>query len=97
MNSSVVRIESPLALSVSVTEDTLSVDLNDGRTIAVPLQWYPRLAHATESERARWRLTGNGQGIHWHDLDEDISIKALLAGQPSSESQSSLQRWLSRR
>lgn len=97
MSISAVQIDPPLAISVSVTDDSLCVDLNDGRTIAVPLQWFPRLVHATESERSRWRLIGTGQGIHWQDLDEDISIEALLMGKPSSESQASLQRWLSGR
>lgn len=80
-----------------VTDDALMADLSDGRTISVPLAWYPRLAHATPAERLNWRLIGVGQGIHWPDLDEDISIEGLLAGRPSGESQESLKRWLEAR
>src|SRR5687768_7310367 len=83
-----------LATSVTVTEDTLSVELSDGRTIAAPLAWYPRLWYATNEERSAWRLIGAGQGIHWPNVDEDISVANLLAGQPSTESQSSLDKWL---
>ena len=85
------------AVDVVITEDTLTVELNDGRTISVPLEWFPRLVHATEAERKNWRLIGRGQGIHWIDLDEDISVEGLLAGQPSAESQSSLKKWLQER
>jgi hypothetical protein len=87
----------PLALGVHVNEDTLSVDLSDGRSIAVPLAWYPRLAHANPAERGNWRLIANGDGIHWPDLDEDISVASLLVGKPSGESRDSLQRWLAAR
>jgi len=80
--------------SVFVTEDTLSVDLSDGRTISVPLAWYPRLLHGSVDERNDWRLIGDGQGIHWSSLDEDISIKNLILGQASGESQRSFQKWL---
>ena len=73
------------------------MELADGRTIAAPLAWYPRLAHATAEERASWRLIGGGQGIHWPSLDEDISVANLLAGQPSAESQSSFKKWLASR
>lgn len=88
---------SALAQGVTLTEDTLVVDLVDGRTVSVPLAWYPRLAHGTPTERANWRLIGRGEGIHWPDLDEDISIAGLLAGRPSGETQTSLQRWLESR
>ena len=77
-----------------VTEDSLIVDLVDGRTISVPLAWYPRLFHGTPEERQNWRLIGHGEGIHWPELDEDISVENLLAGKPSGESQRSLKRWL---
>jgi hypothetical protein len=87
----------PYAVSVSVSDDTLSVDLADGRTIAAPIAWYPRLAQATVAERGNCRLMGGGEGIHWPDLDEDISVAGLLAGRRSGESQSSLKRWLSSR
>ena len=86
-----------LAMSVEVSEDTLSVDLSDGRTIAVPLAWYPRLSQATAEERKSWRLIAGGQGIHWPALDEDVSVANLLAGQPSAESQGSFKKWLASR
>ncbi|HYW11177.1 MAG TPA: DUF2442 domain-containing protein [Longimicrobium sp.] len=85
------------ATRVDVTDAALSVELIDGRTVSVPLVWYPRLAHATPAERARWRLIGRGEGIHWPDLDEDISIANLLAGKRSGESQRSFKRWLEQR
>ena len=85
------------ARSVTTTDDTLTVDLADGRTIAVPLDWYPRLVHGTAKERQHWELIGDGLGIHWPNLDEDISVENLLRGQPSGESQESLKRWLDTR
>lgn len=97
MISSVSEIRTARARAASVTEDTLSVDLTDGRTIAVPTAWYPRLAHATPDERSRWRLIGQGEGVHWPDLDEDISVDSLLYGRASGESQTSLKRWLESR
>ena len=87
----------PDAVDVDVSDDALTVELSDGRTIAVPLDWYPRLRYATEEERKNWRLIGRGQGIHWEDIDEDISVEGLLAGKPSAESQSSLRKWLQKR
>ena len=87
----------PRAVAVFVDDDTLSVDLSDGRSIATPLAWHPRLAYATLAERSKWRLIGGGEGIRWPDLDEDISVKSLLGGEPSGESQVSLQRWLTAR
>jgi hypothetical protein len=92
-----VEIKVPNAENVKVTADTLSVDLSDGRTISVPLEWFPRLVHATPEERNNWRLIGSGQGIHWEAIDEDISIEGLLAGKPSGESQASFKKWLSQR
>jgi hypothetical protein len=86
-----------LIQDVSTYDDTLTVDLSDGRSIAAPLAWYPRLWHGTPDESSRWRLTGNGQGIHWPELDEDISLEGLILGRPSNESQKSLNRWLSAR
>ena len=80
-----------------MTDDTLSVDLGDGRTISVPLAWFPRLVHATAKERNNWRLIGGGEGIHWENLDEDISIEGLLAGHASGESQASFKKWLENR
>jgi hypothetical protein len=82
--------------AVVISDDSLTVDLVDGRTISVPLPWYPRLLHGTSEERNNWRLIGDGEGIHWPDLDEDISVENLLAGKLSGESQSSFQRWLDR-
>jgi len=97
MSISAVEIDVPDARHVAVTDDTLTVELSDGRTISVPLAWYPRLAHADETERNNWRLIGRGQGIHWNDLDEDISVEGLLAGKPSGESQRSFKKWLEER
>jgi hypothetical protein len=88
---------STLAHNVSVTADALTVDLADGRTISVPLAWYPRLLHGSPEEHKHWRLLGGGEGIHWDELDEDISVEDLLAGRPSRESQRSLKRWLEER
>jgi len=85
------------ATNVFVTDDTLTVDLGDGRTICVPLVWYPRLAHGTAEERATWRLIGRGEGIHWPQLDEDISVEGLIAGRSSGESHASLARWIETR
>lgn len=82
------------AVAVTVNDDDLTVDLADGRTIIAPLAWYPRLWHGTRKERNKWELIGDGEGIHWPDLDEDISVRGLLAGQPSGESQQSFKRWL---
>ena len=97
MRTSTVEAEVPTAESIAVTEDTLSVDLSDGRSISVPLAWFPRLAHGTVKERKNWRIIGKGYGIHWEDLDEDISVENLLLGQPSGESQASFQAWLTSR
>jgi len=84
-------------LTVEVTDDTLSVDLEDGRTISVPLGWCPRLSHGTDSERNNFEISGAGYGVHWPDLDEDIGVQGLLLGKRSSESPSSFERWLERR
>ena len=79
---------------MTLTEDSLVIDLMDGRTVSAPLTWYPRLLHGTPEERANWRLIGSGEGVHWPDLDEDLSIDGLVSGRPSGESQASLKRWL---
>ena len=97
MNISGVEIKIPRVESVRVTENTLSVDLSDGRTISVPLAWFPRLMCATPGERNKWRLIGRGYGIHWEDIDEDISVEGLLAGKPSGESHVSFKKWLNQR
>ncbi|MBC7931857.1 MAG: DUF2442 domain-containing protein [Rubrivivax sp.] len=85
------------AQNVSITDDTLAIDLSDGRTISVPLAWFPRLLHGTPEERNNWRFIGDKEGIHWPALDEDISVENLLAGKPSGESQNSFKRWLEKR
>ncbi len=68
---------------LEITEDTLSVQLMDGRTIGVPLVWYPRLLNATEAQRNNWQIAGGGYGIHWPDVDEDLSTEGLLRGAPA--------------
>lgn len=97
MTISAVEMQVPNAERVTLTEDTLTVDLSDGRTISVPLAWFPRLLQATPEERGHWRLIGKGQGIHWEDIDDDISVEGLLAGRPSGESQASFKKWLDQR
>jgi len=92
-----IEIEFPRAEDVRVTSDSLIVDLSDGRTILVPVEWFPRLLNATPEERSNWRLIGKGRGIHWEDMDEDISVEGLLAGRPSGESQRSFKKWISQR
>jgi hypothetical protein len=97
MTSSAID-ETPVPVQdVRLTSKRLEVILRDGRTLSVPLNWYPRLAHGSSRERQRWRLIGGGIGIHWPDLDEDISISGLLAGLPSGESPKSLKQWLASR
>ena len=97
MNISVIEKEVPRAENIRITEDTLSANLSDGRTILVPLEWFPRLVHATPEERNNWKLIGRGHGIHWKDLDEDISVEELLTGNPSGESHESFKKWLGQR
>ncbi len=97
MSSSTVDSQAGTAAGVDVNDDVLSVELTDGRTITVPLAWYPRLSHGTSAERKHWRLIGNGRGIHWPDLDEDVSVENLLTGKPSGESQASFKKWLGQR
>lgn len=84
-------------VNVLVTDDTLSVDLEDGRTVSVPIGWYPRLAHGTPTERTNFQISGAGYGIHWPDLDEDLGVEGLLFGKRSTESPASFERWLRRR
>ncbi len=97
MSSLVSKVRVARVEKVRVTHEELIVDLVDGRTVTVPVQWYPRLANGTPAERRHWRLIGRGEGIHWPDLDEDIGVEDLLAGRPSGESRTSLQRWLKSR
>lgn len=96
---SILEIDSlgAAASSVRVDDLELSVDLADGRTIVVPIAWFPRLAHGSEAERAKWRIIGGGHGIHWPDLDEDVSVESLLTGRRSRESDNSLRKWLENR
>jgi hypothetical protein len=97
MTISATEIRLARANRVIVSADTLTVDLADGRTISAPLAWYPRLLNGSVAERRNWRLIGDGEGIHWPDLDEDISIENLILGQPSGESQRSFKEWLETR
>ena len=84
-------------MHIAITDEILSVDLEDGRTIAVPIGWYPRLAYGTPAERANFQFSGGGYGIHWPDLDEDLGVEGLLLGKKSVESLASFQKWLERR
>jgi hypothetical protein len=93
MTSSAAEIALPRAVAVKASDASLSFALSDGRTITVPLSWYPRLAEATQTEHDNWRLIGSGEGVHWPDVDEDISIDAVVTGRPSAEGTASLQRW----
>ena len=92
MTSSAVEITLPLAVAVEAGESSMTFVVSDGRTISIPLSWYPRLAEATLAERSHWRLIGGGEGLHWPDLDEDISVDAIVKGKRSGETPSSLQR-----
>ncbi len=96
MSTLVLEID-PLAATVAVTDDDLTLDLTDGRRIVVPLAWYPRLLNATQPERQNWRLLGDGYAIEWPDLDEHIGVEGLLAGRHSGESRRSLEQWLASR
>jgi hypothetical protein len=96
MSTLVLEVE-PIAVEVDVTDDELVVGLSDGRCLTVPLAWYPRLFHASDSERRNWQLLGNGYAIEWPDLDEHIGIEGLLAGRHGGESSQSLKRWLASR
>jgi hypothetical protein len=97
MTSSSVDNRVVTAVNVAINSRFLTVQLSDGRSIAAPLVWFPRLKHGSKEERDTWKLIGQGRGIHWPKLDEDISVENLLAGQSSSESQASLKRWLDAR
>jgi hypothetical protein len=97
MNTVVLELQNLAIEDVTVSEDTLTVELSDGRSLRVPLAWYPRLYHGTPNERNNWRFIGQGVGIHWPALDEDLSVDGLLLGKKSTESQASLARWLEKR
>lgn len=94
MSSSTIEIQMTDAAEVHMTDERLVVELQDGRSISVPLSWYPRLLHGTPEERDNYQLIGAGSGIHWPQLDEDLSVEDLLAGRRSQESQTSLRKWL---
>lgn len=97
MSTSAPEALAPTATSVAVDDDEIVIELSDGRSVSVPLAWYPRLLHATKREREDFRLTGSGRGIHWPQIDEDISVESVLGGRPSMESPGSLKRWLQAR
>ena len=97
MSSLVAEQREPRARSVTVSEESLTVDLADGHTIIVPLVWYPRLWHGKPAERNHFEIFGDGTYIHWPDLDEDLTVSGLMAGLPSRENPKSLKRWLKQR
>ena len=97
MNSLAVDVQEARAQRVSVNEDSLTVDMVDGRTIIVPIAWYARLWHGTPEERSNLEISGDGTLIHWPDLDEDLSVSGILAGRRSGESQQSFKRWVEER
>ncbi len=97
MSIATAELQTVKAQAVVVTDELLTVELTDGRTLSVPLSWYPRLWHGGPEERQNWRLIGQGEGIHWPDLDEDISVENLLLGRPSDEGPTSLKQWLAAR
>ena len=95
--SAATEMALPRVSHVNVTEDTMIVDLEDGRTVSAPIGWYPRLAHGTPAERANSEISGAGYGIHWPELDEDIGVEGLLFGKKSTEQPASFKRWLGQR
>ncbi|WP_448336053.1 DUF2442 domain-containing protein [Bellilinea sp.] len=97
MNTLVGEIERARAQAVKVTDDMLTIELIDGRIISVPLTWYPRLWYGTPSERAHFEIIGDGEYIHWPELDEDLSVSGMLAGRRSMENPESLKKWLAER
>jgi hypothetical protein len=97
MSTLTIDIHTLLVQDVMITGETLTVELVDGRAISAPLAWYPRIVYSTPQERKNWRLIGKDEGIHWPDMDEDISVENLIAGKPSGESQRSLKKWLDER
>jgi len=97
MNSLATKQIEVRAAAVQVSDEALIIDLSDGRTVSAPLAWYPRLLHGTSAERQNHRLIGQGLGVHWPQLDEDISVEGVLAGRPSYESRDSFEKWLDSR
>jgi hypothetical protein len=94
MSTFQIELKELRAQDVTFSEDDFTIVLADGRTMTIPLAWFPRLFHASPAERGNWRWVGGGIGIHWPDLDEDISVEDLILGRPSGESPESLRRWL---
>lgn len=92
-----VEASAPRARAAHVGEDALTLELADGRTVSAPLAWYPRLLAGSPAERENLEFIGQGEGVHWPDLDEDLSVESVLAGRPSAESLTSFRRWLSAR
>ncbi len=80
MSTSTVKISEPMASDVWFDNDMMHIRLLDGRELSVPLEWFPKLRDANDDQKKKWRLIGNGIGIHWEDIDEDISVAALLRG-----------------
>jgi hypothetical protein len=97
MRTSTAETRVPSAVRARILDEAVVIDLSDGRTVTAPLAWYPRLLHGRPRERRNWRLIGGGVGIHWPDLDEDLSVEGILAGRPSAESQTSFKKWLAGR
>ena len=94
MSISTDKRDEALATNLHFADDSLTVDFADGRKIEVPLSWYPRLVHATKKERENWEMMLDGEGFHWPDLDEDLSVDGFIKGRPSGESKRSFDRWL---
>ena len=86
--------QTAVAVDVQLTSSQLKVKLADGRSLSVPLAWFPRLQHGSRAERKNWQIFGEGSAIEWPDLDEHIGVDGLLAGRRSSESKKSLEKWL---
>ena len=97
MSSLMTEIEIANAVKIFVSDETLTVGLDDGRFLSIPVSWFPRLMYGTKEERDNYGFIGNGSGIHWPDLDEDISVQGVIAGHHSLESQKSLDKWLKSR
>jgi hypothetical protein len=97
MNSLAYKIKEAQAHKVSFSDDSLKIELNDGHTIIAPLVWYPRLWHGSQEERETYQINGNGEYIHWPELDEDLTVSGVLAGYRSIESATSLEKWLKAR
>jgi hypothetical protein len=97
MSSLVLESHVVDAVGVEVNDDSIIVNLSNGRTISTPIEWFPRLMQASKEEREKWEIIGSGEGIRWDCLDEDLSVDALMRGVPSQESQKSLRRWLDAR